>query len=73
MPVYNTTLSDSELCYEHEIDTECLLYNDLPTQCIILHTAQFSTNFSGADNNRANNLSVIHFNARSLKANLYKN
>ena len=32
--------------------------------------AQFSTNFSDTD--RANNLSVIHFNARSLKANLNK-
>ena len=26
MPVY------TELCYEHDIYTECLLYNDLPTQ-----------------------------------------
>ena len=64
MPVH------TELYYEHEIDTECLLYNDLPRQCRYFTPAQFSTNFSGTD--RANNLSVIHFNARSLKANLNK-
>ena len=64
MPVH------TELFYEHEIDTECLLYNDLPTQCRYFTPAQFSTNFSGTD--RANNPSVIHFNARSLKANLNK-
>ena len=58
------------LCYEHKIDTECSLYNDLPRQCRFYTPAQFSTNFSGTD--RANNLSVIHFNARSLKANLNK-
>ena len=33
MAVYNTALSDSELWYEHDIDTECLPYDDLPTQC----------------------------------------
>ena len=60
----------TELCYEHEIDTECLSYNDLPIQCRCYTLAQFSTNFSGTD--RANNLSVIHFNDRSLKANLNK-
>ena len=65
MPVYNTTLSDSELRYEHEIDTECLLYNDLPTQGRYYTPLQFSIYFSGTD--RANNLSL---NARSLKANL---
>ena len=59
-----------ELCYEHKIDTECLLYNDLPTHCRYFTPAQFSTNFSGTD--RANNLSVIYFNARSLKANWNK-
>ena len=64
MPVH------TELFYEHEIYTECVLYNDLPTQCRYFTPAQFSTNFSGTD--RANNLSVIHFNARSLKANLNK-
>ena len=53
MPVYNTTLSDCELCYEHEIDTECLSYNDLPTQCRYYTPAQFSTT------DRANNLSVM--------------
>ncbi|KAK2174703.1 hypothetical protein NP493_782g00000 [Ridgeia piscesae] len=68
MHVYNTPLSNSELCHEHEIDIECLLYNDLPTQCRYYTPAKFSTNISGTY--RANNLNVIHFNARSLKANL---
>ena len=70
MAVYNTTLSDSELCYEREIDIECLLCNDLPTQCRCYTRAQLSTDFSGSD--RANNLSVIHSNARSIKENLDK-
>ena len=56
MPVH------TELCYEPGIDTECLLHNDVPTQCRYYTPAQFSTNFSGTD--LANNL--------SLKANLNK-
>ena len=64
MPVH------TELCYEHEIDTECLLYNDLPTQCRHYTPAKLSTSFSSTD--RVNKLSVIHLNTWSLKANLDK-
>ena len=69
---YDKPLDYNEHCYEHEIDTESLLYHDLPTHCRYYTSAQFSTNFSSASNNRPNKLSVIHFNARSLKANLSK-
>ena len=69
---YDKPLDYNEHCYEHEIDTECLFYHDLPTHCRYYTSAQFSTNFSSANNNRSNKLSVIHFNARSLKANLSK-
>ena len=56
--------------YLFYVDTECLLYNYLPTACRYYTPAQFSTKFSGTD--RVNNLSVKHFSARSLKANLNK-
>ena len=69
---YDKPLHYNEHCYEHKIDTECLLYHDLPTHCKYYTLAQFSTNFSIASNNRPNKLSVIHFNARSLKANVSK-
>ena len=65
-------LDYNEHCYEHEIYTECLLYYDLPTHCRYYTSAQFSTKFSSASNNRQNKLSSIHFNARSLKANVSK-
>ena len=64
---YGKLFDYNEHCYEHEIDTECLLYNDLPTYCIYYTPAQFSINFGSASNNRPNKLSVIHFNARSLR------
>ena len=69
---YDKPLDYNDRRYEHEIDTECLLYHDLPTHCRYYTPAQFSTNFSSASNSRPNKLSVIHFNARSLKANLSK-
>ena len=69
---YDKPLYYNEYCYAHEIYTECLLYHDLPTRCRYYTSAQCSTNFSSASNIRPNKLSVIHFNARSLKANLSK-
>ena len=69
---YDKPLGYNEHCYEHEIDTECLLYHDLPTHCRYYTPAQFSTHFSSASNNMPNKLSVVHFNARSPKANLSK-
>lgn len=71
-PPYDTPFDYNEHCYEHDIDTDCLLYNDLPTQCKYYTPAQFSTNFSSVGKNQPIKLSMIHFNARSLKANLPK-
>ena len=67
---YDKPLDYNEQCYAHEIYTECLFDHDLPTHCRYYTSAQCSTNFSSASNNRPNKLSVILFNARSLKANL---
>ena len=69
---YDKPLDYNEHCYAHEIYTECLFYHDLPTHCRHYTSAQCATNVSSASNNRPNKLSVILFNARSLKANLSK-